>query len=381
LRALFVCPGLGLGGAERQWASLLPALADSGFDVCVLALNDEGPFADDLRRAGIDVRCARMRSRFDLRGLRRSLAAYGCDFDVVVTRSVNAHVVGAVLARGSGAAHVATEHSQYDLLPLRAHQRLLVRHTARRIDAAICVTAAQIPALVRLGYPRSRITVIANAVRPQELAPTRTREETRRVLGVSADSFLALMLGGLRPEKQPLVFVEAVVRAHAREPRVRGVLVGDGTERASVDRACGASSGAVRAIGTRRDIGDVLLAADAVCLTSRSEALPLALLEALAVGRPIVASPIGGVPGIVLDGENGELVACGDVDAFSDALVRLARDQEPAARMAERARRLEGAEFAFSHMVAGYAGVLADAITRRTPVRGLTARIEREGGA
>jgi glycosyltransferase involved in cell wall biosynthesis len=360
---------------------LLPALAETGFEVRVVALNGEGPFADDLRRAGIDVRCARMRSRFDLRGLRRALGAAGRDFDVVVTRSVNAHVVGAALARGSGAAHVATEHTRYDLLPLRAHQRLLVRHAARRVDAAICVTAAQIPPLVRHGYPRSRITVIANAVRHEELAPTRMREETRRGLGVTADAFIALMLGALRPEKQPLDFVKAVARAHEREPRVHGVLVGDGTERAAVDRACAASRGAVRAVGSRRDIGDVLCAADAVCLTSRSEALPIALLEALAVGRPMVATSVGGVPLIVAPGENGELVPCGDVDAFADALVRLARDPDLAARMGERARRLGGVKFAFSHMVGCYAEVLAGAISRRTLGRGLTMRIEREGGA
>jgi glycosyltransferase involved in cell wall biosynthesis len=355
---LFICPGLGIGGAERQWAVLLPELAARGLRVHVLALNHEGPVAADLRRAGIEVACANLSSRWDVAGVWRALECAHGDLDVVVTRSVNAHVVGSIAAWRARAAHVATEHTEYNLLPLRRHQRLLMHRVAPHTHAAICVAAPQIQPLVDVGYSRARIIVIPNAVRPEDMRSTRPRVDTRRELGIPDDAFLAVQLAALRPEKQPLDFVEAVRRAHSREPRVLGLLAGDGAERTRVDVACGDSGGAVRALGARRDVADILSAADVACLTSRTEAFPMALLEAMAVGRPIVATAVGGVSEMVIPGETGELVACGDVERFADELVRLARDPIRAAAMGANGRSQQAARFGFGEMVESYASVL-----------------------
>jgi glycosyltransferase involved in cell wall biosynthesis len=373
MNALFICPGLGIGGAERQWAALLPELAARGLQVRVLALNHEGPVAWDLRRARVEVVCANVTGRWDVTGLRRALTSAHGSLDVVVTRSVNAHVVGALAAHRARAAHVATEHTEYNLLPLRRHQRFLMRRVAPRTHAVICVAAAQIAPLVELGYRRAKISVIPNAVRPDEVRPTRRRIDARRELGVPDEAFLAVQLAALRPEKQPLDFVEAVKRAHAQEPRMLGLLVGEGTQRLQVDAACADSGGVVRALGARRDIGDILNAADVACLTSRREALPMALLEAMAVGRPIVATAVGGVPDIVVPGENGELVPCGDVERFANELVHLARDPIRAAAMGASGRSRQAARFGFRKMVDSYVAVLercsADIRAERPGVR------------
>src|SRR6266542_5885882 len=230
MRVLFICPNLQVGGAERHWSLLIPSLAARGLTVSVLALDGEGPFAADLRSPGIDVNCAWMRSRYDLVSLRRALAAAWNDPDVVVSRSVSAIVVGHLLARRSGARHFVNEHTEYDLRPLRRHQRLLLRLFAPRVDGVIAVSQVQCECLEAHGYPRERIHVVPNGVPADDLRPARLRAVSRRALGFGDHDFVACLVATLRAEKRGCDFVTGISRAHACNPGIRGLIVGGGPE-------------------------------------------------------------------------------------------------------------------------------------------------------
>ena len=143
-RILFVCSGLTVGGAERQWSILIPRVQERGFYVSVLTLVAEGVFFDELRASGIPVECVGMRRRTDVGGLRRALAHSSSRPDLVVTSSINAHVVGHVVARLARAPHLTTEHSYVG--PghrARRHRRALARLVGPRVDLAIAVSRAQ----------------------------------------------------------------------------------------------------------------------------------------------------------------------------------------------------------------------------------------------
>ena len=357
-RLLFICPNLNTGGAERHWSLLLPGLAERGFDVSVVTLDGEGPFFDELRQAGIDARCALMRRRSDLAGFRRARAAASPRPDVVVTRSVSALIIGHALAHRAGAAHVSNEHADYALNPLRRHQRMLTRLIAPRIDAAVAVAQAQLPALRAHGFRSACLHVIPNGVRAEDLVPTRRREAVRSELGLVPDDFVAVLVATLRPEKRPGDFVAAVTRAHVADPRIRGIVVGGGDLFDEVRAAAEASGGAVQALGFRSDIADLVSASDAVCLTSLSEALPMTLLEGMALERPVVATAVGGVPELVEHGRTGLLVPPRDPVAFAEALTRLAADPVRATAMGrvgfERQRRL----YTLERMIDSYAELL-----------------------
>jgi glycosyltransferase involved in cell wall biosynthesis len=357
-RFLFVCPNLFVGGAERQWSLLLPGLVARGADVSVLTLDGEGSFFDQLRAGGIDVRCATMRRRTDLAGWRRARKAASPSPDVVVTLSVSALVVGHVLARRSGAAHVSTEHSNYSLRPLRRHQRALTRLVAPRVDAAVAVARAQLPSLAEHGFDPARLHVIPTGVRADDFVPTRPRLTVRAELGLSSADFVACFVGGLKPEKRPADFVAAVAQAHVADVRIRGLIVGDGTLLAETRRLAAETGGTVRLLGVRSDVPDFIAASDAVCLTSVSEALPMSLLEAMAIGRPVVATAVGGVPELVQHGRTGLLVPPRDSGAFADALASLARDPAGAAAMGTRGRDRQRDLFSSERMVADYADLL-----------------------
>ena len=362
MRVLFVTSHLRVGGAQRQWSILVPELARAGCEVSVLALEAEGDFYDELASQGIPVCCTRMRRRSDVGGgVRVVLAARRVAPEVVVTQGVGAQVLGQLIAWRERAAHVATDHRGPGL-PFAPHREVLLRAIAPHVDRVVAVTERQIPQLVRRRYRRDVIRVVPNGVSPTLVASGRAREEVRDELGLSGDAFVALLVAVLRPEKRPAVFVEAVARAAASNSRVCGLVVGSGPEAARVERLAAETRGVVRLLGQRADVGDLLEAADVVCLTSAAEAAPMSALEAMAAGRPVVSTDVGGMAELVLDGETGFLTPAGDVETFACRLAELAADPALGERLGAAGRRRQAERFTLDRMVDGYARVLREAV-------------------
>jgi glycosyltransferase involved in cell wall biosynthesis len=361
-RVTFVASTLAYGGAERIWALLIPRLAARGFAVRVVTLMEEGAFFHQLAAQGIDVTCAHMRNRFDLRGLRRAFDVLRHGTDLIVSQSVNAQTVGVFMARKASVPHVTIDHAGPGLA-LRLHRRLLLRFVARRVDLLIAVSSLQLSRLLPFGFDPERIVIIPNGSVP--LVPTETRDETRLRLGVEPDAFLALLVADLRPVKNAVAFVGGVARAHAEDPRIRGLIVGDGPERAGAEAAAAASGGAVALLGARGDVAELMNAADAICLTSHTEGQPLVVLEAMSLGRPVVATRVGGLTELVSDEETGLLVPDGDLDAFASALRALADDPALQQRLGDAGKERHAALFSADRMADDYAGALRAVIERR----------------
>ena len=359
-KVIFICPNLKAGGAERQWALLAPGLSERGFDVSVLTLDGCGVYFEELRSRGVPIACAGLRHRADLVGLARAVQLGGSRSSAVLTRGVSAHVIGHVLARRQRAAHVVTEHlgdDPFGVRPFRPHQRLLLWPIRPRASAVVAVSERQAERLSRDGYRPDAIRVIASGVADDP--PVRDREAVRAELDVDRDAFLAVLVAALRPEKRVAVFVEQVTAAHAAEPSIHGLVVGDGPDAASVTRAVARSSGAVRMVGFRADAVDIMHAADVVCLTSAVEALPISVLEAMSVARPVIATRVGGLPEVVEDGETGVLVSPDRPAEMALALVGLARSPARAEEMGRAGRARQQRSFSIDAMTRGYADLLA----------------------
>lgn len=350
-RALFVAPNLKRGGAERQWTILLPRLAARGHEISLLTLDGEGPFADELRRLGIEGFSARCRHRFDVPGLLRALGARRYSPLVIVSQGTSANVIGAVLRRLTGAAHVVAVHTLSPNL-LRPWQHRLHRVVARSADAVVAVSHAQVPVLTDAGFCRERIRVIPNGV-DLTIDPG-SRREARSELGLGSSDFAAFLVATLRPEKRVHHFADAVLEANRRDRRIRGVVVGGGPDLPALAVRASNSQGRLVAAGERDDVGRLLPAADVVCLTSTSEALPMSLLEGMLAGKPIVSTAVGGANEVVVDGETGLLVDAEDVDAFAAALGRLASDPVLAAKLGRLGRERQQAKYTSEAMVDGY---------------------------
>ena len=367
MRLLFVAADMHRGGAERHWATLIPALAGRGVDVRLLCLNDEGPLFGELRGAGVPAACAHLGGRADAGGLRRALAEAGGRPGAVVTRGVSPQLVGEAIALRAGAAHVLNEHTplnpEGELLPMRPHQRLLTRLVAPRVDRVIAVSERQTAPLQRLGYRGERIVTVPNGLFEADVTVHADPTATRRDLRVIGGEFAVICVANLRPEKGVGAFVEAIWRAREQEPRLRGFVAGDGPQRAGPGAAGGGTrgSGAAR-LARRRSRPD----------RSLRRALPAERGRSAADQHPRGDGP-GAAGGDHRRGRHGRGGRARRRPAWwcrpatrgaAAALARLAARTEWARELGEAGRARQRERFAGEAMVEGYEDALAEVATR-----------------
>jgi glycosyltransferase involved in cell wall biosynthesis len=155
------------------------------------------------------------------------------------------------------------------------------------------------------------------------------RAEARAALGLPDDAFVTSIVARLVPIKAHEVFLEAARHLLAVRPDAVFLVVGDGQRREELEAlAAGLGLGeSVRFLGWRADLERIYRASDVVVLTSKNEGSPVALIEAMAAGRPVVSTCVGGVPDVVTEGESGLLVEMDDAVGLARALARLAGDR------------------------------------------------------
>ena len=225
--------------------------------------------------------------------------------------------------------------------PLRtAAFRLLETALARASTALVAVSPEVRDELVRLGVaPASKFVVIRLGIELEQRvhAEPGLRDESRRQLGVAPERFLVGWVGRMTGVKR----VDDVLLGFARlrELGVDAVLglIGDGPDREGMERRA-SELGIIRHclfLGYQEEVAPYYAAFDAVILPSANEGTPVSVIESLAAGRPVVATRVGGVPDVVVEGVDGFLVELGDTDALGERLAELARDPELRARMGE----------------------------------------------
>jgi glycosyltransferase involved in cell wall biosynthesis len=222
-------------------------------------------------------------------------------------------------------------------------------------DAVVAVsrdTARQSPASAVVD-----VAVIYNGVDPP--APKRTRAEARADLGLG-EGPVALHVANFLPVKGHDILMRALALVKERGVKLTVVTAGDGAERAPIEALAsklGLGPEHVRFLGFRSDVPDLLAAADFFVLPSRMEGLPLAVLEAMSHGLPIVTTRIGGNPEVVTDGEHGLLVPIEDPAALAAALARFAEDPDLRRKLGEAGRARVAAEFSFTEMTRKYEAI------------------------
>lgn len=212
------------------------------------------------------------------------------------------------------------------LLGARTQRVIALSETQRAELISERIAPAERISIVPLGLDLSRFGSIDRAA-------------ARASLGISPDALVVVAVGRLVPIKRIDRLLEAFTRLHGDVPAAELWLVGGGSERPALEALAEASglSASIHFAGWSADTPSWYAAADIVALTSEREGTPLALIEAAAAGRPVVAMAAGGVSDIVLDGVTGFVVPAGDTSALADRLADLARDPAMRARMGEAA--------------------------------------------
>jgi glycosyltransferase involved in cell wall biosynthesis len=354
----------GPGGAERVVVQLATACQDAGaHNVVFLPANGEGWLASELEGSGVAIeyftidgwlspKCAAQLSE----AFRRHR------IDVAHSHEFVMAIYGAWASWRAGVPHVITMHgSRYYNGKLR--RRLAMRAAIAVSDHVAAVSEPLAQAITNdLGVPQAKVTVLPNGVRHAVPELITLRDELR----LAPDARLIVAVGNLYPVKGHVHAIDALAILMQRHPSAHLAISGRG----SLDGALLARArehgleGRVHLLGLRADVPAVLAAADLFVLPSLSEGLPLALLEAMFAGCPIVATDVGQVRTALSGGTAGLLVEPGNSTALAAALDRLLSNAEEARRLGRLAAAHAAAQYDLSRMVRRYAAVYEAALCK-----------------
>lgn len=321
--------GTGVNGAIRHCYDLSCELAARGHRV-VLAHKSGAWIGQQPVPAGVELLEVSLKRR--PAELRRVAAALkDRRIDVIHTHNSSAHFFGALLSLFYGFPRVATSHGTF----FQPHWRL-----CDRIIAPSAATA-RFQRRVNL-VPENRIDVIPNFINIARLTGTRSREDVRQELAAGRETFIILTVGEVIRRKNQELLVRAIPPLLAAGLAPLVLLAGkwDDGFRQQIDATIAKLQVGefVRFLGQRHDIPDLVSAADCFCLPSRSEVLPIALLEAMALGLPVVATDVGGIAELVRDGVDGFVTKSEEAAQLATALIRIGQDADTRVRMGRAAR-------------------------------------------
>ncbi len=214
--------------------------------------------------------------------------------------------------------------------------------------------------------------VIPNGVDTERFRPNREARATlRSQLGIPSGAPVCGIVAALRPEKNHALFLQAAVGIRATNPDTRFLIVGDGPQRARLESLSAefGISDAVAFLGTRGDVAELLSALDVFLLTSHNEANPVSILEALAVGVPVVATRVGSVPTTVIDGQTGFLADPGNAQQVAEYVLRILNTPGLAVTLGANGRANVEQHWSLDRMVNGYEELIEEIYRSKTTVR------------
>jgi glycosyltransferase involved in cell wall biosynthesis len=366
VRVMFVVGNFVAGGAERHLLELWSRIDRARFEVEIACLRREGQFLTEVEALGWPVHDLgvgrRLYGAAGARGLARLLGKVRRFRPDVIHGYLFGPNLFAVLAgRWCGVRAVVVAKRNVDAFetPRQAGLQRRIHRAATHVTA---VSEAVADSVVAMGVPRSRVTVIPNGVDAARFTAAADGEAPR-------DPPVVGSVGCLAARKDYGTLIDALALLDQRALVCGAVLVGDGPERAALERRIEARglAGRVRLLGERPDVERLLPGMDVFALSSREEGIPNALLEAMAAGRPVVATAVGGTPEVVRDGETGWLVPPGSPSALADALEQALRDPAEARRRGAAARRAVLDHMSIGAMVARHEEFYARVAGERRP--------------
>lgn len=346
----------GFSGGEVQVFLLMEGLRARGHRSILCA----PPRSKALARAqalGFDVWPMRLSSDFDLASILRLRRRLRRERPTIVhLHTGRATWLGGLAAQGSKLPVLTTRRMDREVRR-NSRNRLIYEHLVQRV---VAISTPVRECLIAGGVAPGRIELIHSAVDPRALVPKRTRAAVREELGASTDDFVVLTLAALVERKGLDVLIDALGAPQARPStitdRVRVWIAGDGSERKNLEERARYRGLAERVhfLGRRDDAADLLGACDVFALPARREGLGVSALEAMAAGRAVVASCVGGLAEAVVDGESGLLVPPDDPTALARALESLCTDRALRERLAAGGPRRVAMGFLAEQMVASY---------------------------
>lgn len=350
-------------GAEQVILALCRHSSRFGYDASLAVTHDRQDAPPALcsaaRANGIDVAVIECRNRFDPRGF-RALRALVDESGIDILHCHGYREDFYALTSRARTRKVTTNHLWKRTTPMLRLYAAVDSWLMTRFDRVVAVSREISSELESSGFSAPQLAYIPNGVDVDLFEP---REESRaslnarkRELGIDGSSAVLTTTGSLTEEKGHRYLFEAVSGLADRRSDLRVLIVGDGPERAALLELVGklGIEQAVRFVGRREDIADILSVTDVFALPSLKEGLPIALLEAMASGTACVATDVGDVGHVIEDGVTGLVVPKASCDELGDAIHRLIEDPSLRARLGAAARQRAVERFSSVRMAESY---------------------------
>ncbi len=369
LRVMFMQTDMRIGGAEMVTANIIRRLDRRRFAPELCCLKGLGEIGEELADE-VPVHHGLLLNKYDLRVLPRLIRLLRTrQIDAVVTVGAGDKMFwGRIAARGLGLPVIISAlHSTGWPDGVGRLNRILTPIT----DAFIAVAASHGRYLSEHeGFPAGRVSVIPNGVDTSKFAPIRDVAAARREISIDGRAPVVGIVAALRPEKNHELFLEMARRVVRQLPDARFLIVGDGLRREALEQRANEMSLASNKmfLGSRSDVPRLLAAMDVFALTSHVEANPISILEAMSVGRPVVATNVGSIHEAVVEGETGHLVPPGDANRLAERVLSLLNDRPRRAAMGTAARQAVVDRWSIESMVCGYEDLIESIYARKMSV-------------
>lgn len=358
IRVLFIVPELPVGGGERIITKLLPSMDPARFHVSLICIGDKGELFDHVASAGIEATAFRAGGKRNALKALRELSSYlrSTKPDVIIVAGAGTAVIGRLAGLLNNVKHrVVWMHSSRvdrssfvrDLV-----DRSLIPSTSRFLG----VTEAQISFMETVcKFPATKIRIVRSGVDAKAFESP-TDWDLSGELGLRLGQPVVAMVARLQPVKDHFTFLVAAKTVLDSLPETTFLVIGDGPQRGDLENICQqlGISESVHFTGTRLDIDRLLPAIDIHVLSSHSEGLPMAVLEGMACGKPVICTDVGGTSEIIEHGVSGYLVPPGEPAMLAAHLTALLTNPDLAERMGAAGKRRVESEFSFNDSVAEF---------------------------
>ena len=365
-RVMQVISNLEIGGAQEVVRTLAENIDQFGSTSVVCTFQD-GPLSEAIRSQGIPVEVLpeRKHSVFSVIPYINEMVNYyqqlqhlveKYQIDVIQTHLLRSMDFLVLLLRKSHGPRVywTFHNSLFDL-----REDHLVKHRwslkikrfshhvlywlgSKRVDGIIAVSQDVKTAIMdtMVGIPNNKITIIRNCVDFQRYKRNIDRQKAREVIGFTEENMIGVVVATFKKQKGHRFLVEAVSSLVQKYPEFRVLFVGDGELRSEMENLVDelGLKGVIHFLGTRSDIPSILAASDLFILPSLWEGLPMALIEAMASGLPVVATRVSGTSEVMVDGKSGILVEPGVSKALASAIQKMLENPEKTREMGIFAR-------------------------------------------
>ena len=338
-------------GGEQQLLNLLQGLKKRNI-ISHLACQPGSALEERAKNAGIEVFAIAMHGEVDLLAsfrLRRLITRFS--YDILHSHTSHAHTL----------AFFASFGTKNRLLVSRRVDFSIFRHSFLHLsgfkyrylaDYYIAISRKIKDVLVSDGIPEQRIFVVHSGINPERFVAS-PKDPLIDEFNIRKDERIVVNVAHLAGHKGQKYFVRAVPLVLAKIPTARFFIVGGGELMPEL-QSLAASLGLKQKLiftGFRRDVGSFYQMADLFVMSSVQEGLGTAVIDALALGKPVVATHAGGIPEIIQDGESGRLVASADPTALAEGIIELLANPEPAKQMGKRGQEVIRKNFSIDSMV------------------------------